>query len=183
MKMGLRPTWPTVNATDAICTPDDHRAADALVGSARTALAEADKMTEEARRREVAIARKAFVSALARCPDWKIDEVPKDDVWGTIAARKERADIWEQLGNSRRMCAEYEEALSIIPKQQADAISYLYMLMGDAFAKMGDWVEAESCYLKAQKSGLYGDRKIQIPQKLETVRRLTQAKRQAVTTP
>lgn len=156
-------------------------AADALVVIAKQEISRAEKAAKDVNETErdaaFAAAREAFTKALEICPDWKIESVNEDNPWAVIEARRERTLLWEKLGEFERMRAEYEAALPAIPILQLDARAYLHMLIGDACAEAGNWIEAESYYLKAQKIGLFGDRKIQIPQKLETVRPLAEEQR------
>ena len=177
MKMGMLPAWPAVDVPEAVCNSADRQAAADLIDVAKASIADATKLTGDARLQALSFARKAFVQALALCPDWKIEDVSEGDIWGMIAARKARAEIWSQLGNVDRMRAEYAEALAATPVQQADAKSYLHMLIGDGFAENACWVEAEEHYLKAEAAGLYGDRKTAVPRKLEQVRPLAEAQR------
>ena len=87
------------------------------------------------------------------------------------------------MGQFEEARGEYEAALAGIPRQQKDAQSYVQMLIGDVYANEENWIEAEASYLQAQKTGLYGDRKQQVPSRLEKVRPLaeTQRKQQAET--
>ena len=159
--------------------------ADELMAEMNAALARADGWAgdedREAREKEHAAASEAFRKALMLDPTWKVREA--SSFWEVIKKRGERAELWLKMGQFEEARGEYEAALAGIPRQQKDAQSYVQMLIGDVYADEENWIEAEASYLQAQKTGLYGDRKQQVPSRLEKVRPLaeTQRKQQAET--
>jgi len=97
--------------------------------------------------------------------------------WGFAFARRAQAEIWLERKQYDRARREYKAALAKAPRPMADLRSYLYMLIGDSYAREKNWIEAESAYLTAKKIGLYGDRKKLVPEKLEKVKPLADAQR------
>ena len=63
------------------------------------------------------------------------------------------------------------DGLQIRPTMVRQLIS-CQRLIGDLYTQEGNWAQAEEFYLKAQKTGLYGDRAKQVPQRLEEVRKM-----------
>ncbi len=143
-----------------------------LIVEVNQALARAEALTgeenREARQREIVAARKQFEQLLSLDPEWKVREAQGS--WDVIKKRGARARLWQKMGAFERARSEYEAAIPALPRGQKDARSYVYMLIGDLYAAEKDWNGAEAAYLKAQKAGLYGDRKAQVPRKLEQVR-------------
>jgi len=99
-------------------------------------------------------------------------------LWAFAFARHAQARLWMEMNQYDRARREYKAALAKAPPPMADLRSYLYMLIGDSYAKEKNWIEAEKSYLKAKKIGLYGDRKKQVPEKLKKVRSLADAQRE-----
>jgi sialate O-acetylesterase len=149
--------------------------ADELAKSAHAALKRASKLTspvnKEAREKEVAAAAAAFREAMTIHPRWAIEGVDEKNPWAVAAARKARADLWSGIGEFEKARAEHHEALAKIGSQ-LDAKSYIQMLIGDLYKQEQNWAKAEEFYLAAQKTGLYGDRKVLVPRHLEEVRKL-----------
>jgi hypothetical protein len=103
-------------------------------------------------------------------PEWALEEVDEKNPWSVVGARVTRAGIYCGLGEFEKGRAEYGQALKATAKQR-DAKSYVEMLIGDSYRLESNWTKAEEAYLQAQKTGLYGDRKAQVPQRLAEVRK------------
>jgi hypothetical protein len=148
--------------------------ADALAKAAQESLKRARGLkgpdNEAARDREVAAAAAAFREAIDLYPEWKIDGLDEKNPWAVVSARTARSGIWSGIGEHAKARAELEAALAKTGKQQ-DAKSYVQMLIGDAYRAEGNLEMAEQSYLAAEKTGLYGDRKVQVPERLEQVRK------------
>jgi hypothetical protein len=158
--------------------------AEKLAAAAQAALKRARGLTgpdnQTAREREVAAAAAAFREAIELYPEWKIDGVDAKNPWAVVAARNARAAIWSGIGEYAQARTELEAALAKTGKQR-DAKSYVQMLIGDVYRGEGNLELAEQSYLAAEKTGLYGDRKVQVPQRLEAVRKARAAQPAAAT--
>jgi len=178
---GLVPSWKEPPGGEFVL-PDVARA-EGLMKEAEEALGRAAKLEgpaqASAREREQAAAAAAFREAIELYPEWKLDGLDTKNPWAVVGARNARARVWATLGDFTRACIELEAALEATGKQK-DARSYVQMLIGDVHRQAGDLDKAEEAYLRAQKTGLYGDRKAQVPQRLEAVRK---AKAAAVPSP
>ena len=160
-------------------TPDIAKA-DELAKAAQEALKRASKLKgaeqKEAREKEKAAAAQAFHEAMKIYPEWKIEDADQKNPWSVVGARVTRADIFCGIGEFEKGRAEYEEALKATSKQR-DARSYVEMLIGDSYKQEENWVKAEEYYLRAQKTGLYGDRAKLVPQRLAEVKPLAERHR------
>ena len=165
---GLVPR-PDAPAVEEFVPPGVARAQE-LAAQAQAALKRAAKLTGPEQAAERAAAATAFREALALHPEWGIEGLDEKNPWAVVNARVARAGLWSGIGEFAKARAEYEAALKKTGKQK-DAKSYVEMLIGDACRAEGDLAQAEEWYLKAEKTGLYGDRKAQVPQRLEQVRK------------
>ena len=171
---GLVPVPPEPAADEGDFVLPDMAKAEELAKAAQEALKRAQGLkgpeNEAAREREVAAAAAAFREAIDLYPEWKIDGVDEKNPWAVVSARNARAGIFSGIGEHSKARAELEAALAKTGKQR-DAKSYVQMLIGDAYRAEGNLEMAEQSYLAAEKTGLYGDRKVQVPERLEQVRK------------
>ncbi len=120
------------------------------------------------RAKEIETATAAFNEAMSLYPEWNIDNLDPKNPWSTVNARIARANLFSATGQPSQALAELNAALEATGKNR-DAKSYVEMLAGDTCRAQGDLKKAEEWYHKAQRSGLYGDRKTQVPQRLKEV--------------
>ncbi len=157
-------------AAETNSSQDDKSRADALVEQARESLKKAPSAGSRiAKEKELKAAAEALSKAFRICPTWPASSKPKDP-WQITKDAGYRANLLTKAGESRKAVKELEEALGLIPRDKLDAKSYLMMLVGDSYFAAKDWAEAEKWYLNAEKTGLYGDREVLVPQKLEATR-------------
>jgi len=149
--------------------------ADKLAKSAQDALQRASKLTspvqKDAREKEIAKAAAATRELMSINPQWAIEGIDEKNPWAVIAGRKARADLWGGIGEFELARKEYHDALAK-SGSQLDAKSYVQMLIGDLYKQEQNWAKAEEFYLAAQKTGLFGDRKVLVPRRLEELKKL-----------
>ncbi len=173
---GLVPSW-TEPAGKEFEDPEIAQAK-GLIQSAQEALKRAAALAGPEREKETAAAAEAFHEGMRLYPAWEIEDLDEKDPWSVVGARVKRAGLFCGIGEFDKARAEYEEARKATGRSP-DAGSYVDMLIGDSYQQQENWIKAEEYYLRAQKTGLYGDRKVEVPAKLEKVKSLAEEQRKA----
>ena len=127
---------------------------------------------KDARERQYAAAAEAYGKVLEMNPDWLLDGKAATEPWSRFAAFQKRGDLWKAMNRYEQAREEYKRGFEKTSPAMVDLRSYIQMTIADSYFQEGDWIAAEEAYLAAQKIGLYGDRKVLVPQKLEKVRPL-----------
>lgn len=176
---------PAVRAADDATAKgaDAKKQADELVATAKSCLDKAKMLVgderKDAQKKQYSAAAEAYAKALEMCPGWLMDDAGKDP-WNHAFARIKRGNLWKAMQQYDKAHEEYMADLSMIPADMLDLRSYLQMTVGDSYMDEQNWIAAEEAYLKAQKIGLYGDRKVEVPEKLEKVKPLAEQQRKAM---
>ncbi len=146
-------------------TTSPRQQAEALIATARQDV-EASRFAEAAQ---------AYTKALEILPGWQIDDVAGKDPWTRAGARKTRADLWLKMRRFDKAREEYRASFDYPATDMLDLRSWIHTLIGDSYAAEEKWAEAAQAYQQAVNTGLFGDRRYDVPPKLKRAKRLAEA--------
>ena len=169
----------TARADEAATDPKAQ--ADELVATANGCIDKAKMLVgderKDARERQYAAAAEAYGKALELNPDWLLEGTAATEPWARFAALQKRGKLWQAMNQYDKARDEYKRGFEKVAPAMVDLRSYIQMTIADSYFDEQNWVAAEEAYLKAEKIGLYGDRKHLVPAKLEKVRPLAEQQR------
>jgi tetratricopeptide (TPR) repeat protein len=160
---------------------DAKKQADELVATAKGCIDKARMLVgderKEAQQKQYAAAVEAYGKALERYPDWQLDSATTEDHWARFAALQKRGDLWKAMNQYDKAREEYTRGFEKVPPAMVDLRSYIQMTIADSYFEKKNWIAAEEAYLQAERIGLYGDRKVLVPEQLEKVKPLAEQQR------